>query len=344
VTAHKVRHLLPIPERDNHVNRSRLAALSAGAMFLVAAVLVPATALAAGNGTLSVSPAAVTTSTGSTFSVDINSSASTPMSGVSAAIDFDKSRLQIISVTKGTDWDVSGIAWVFPTVGDIATANATGHLTTLAAYFQDGSSSRPANTTLKVASVTFFATATGSASISLPIAGNKGGIIDGAAATYGSEVTTVGNGATVTVNSSGGSANQVTANVTGSVQAPRLALTCDSPVNVPLVRNATNQAPFSCQVASDGNWTLSVKDTNATVGQHGHLIDPSQTPTAVLANSLHVHDSAGDVDLAAAPDSVPVSAGSATVSVPLTFTQVVNPGDKPGSYGMSVLFSIVNTF
>src|SRR5262245_8604151 len=141
-----VRDLPPIPERDNHVNRSRLAALSAGAMFLVASLLVPATALAAGTGTLSVSPATLTTAAGSSFTVDINTQASNAMSGASAAIDFDATKLQIVSVTKGAGWNVAGISWVFPTVSDIAIANSTGHLNTIAAYFTDGTSSVPAST------------------------------------------------------------------------------------------------------------------------------------------------------------------------------------------------------
>src|SRR5262245_25376390 len=108
--ARQVRDLPPIPERDNHVNRSRLAALSAGAMFLVASVIVPATALAAGTGTLSISPSSVSTSTGSTFFVDINSQATVALSGASASVDFDTTKLQIVSVTKpaaGTGWNVA---------------------------------------------------------------------------------------------------------------------------------------------------------------------------------------------------------------------------------------------
>ena len=325
------------------MNRSRLAALSAGAMFLVASVLVPATAFAAGSGTLSVSPATVTVSTGSTFSVDITSQAGTPMSGASAGVDFDNTKLQIISVTKGANWDVPGVTWVFPTVATIAGANATGHLTTLAAYFADGTSSVPANTATKLATVTFFATATGSATIDLPIAGNKGGIIDGAAATYGSEVTTVGSGAAVTISTGASGNDNVTANVNGSVTAPRLALTCPASVVVPLVRNATNEAPFNCQVASDGNWTLSVKDNNPD-GNHGHMVDSSKNPVLVLANSLLLHTSQVDHNLAGAPDLFTVYSGAANADVPLTFSQVVAPQDKPGSYGMSVLFSIVNSF
>ena len=90
------------------MNRSRLAALSAGATFLVASVMAPATAMAAGTGSVSLSPANVSTSVGSTFFVDINTQASVAMSGASATIDFDKTMLQIVSVTKPAMLAVGG--------------------------------------------------------------------------------------------------------------------------------------------------------------------------------------------------------------------------------------------
>jgi hypothetical protein len=312
-------------------------------MFLVASVLVPATALAAGTGSLSISPATVTTTTGSTFTVSISSSATNSMAGAAAAVDFDSTKLQIISVSRGADWNVAGVTWVEPTVSDIATANSTGHLPPIAAYYQSNVGSLPANTPAALATVTFFATATGTSTISLPIAGNKGAIIDGDAATRGDPVLTTGGSTSVTTTQGAAQNGQVTASISGSVAAPRLALTCPASVPIPLVRNATNQAPFTCDVSTDGAWTLSVKDTNPGPN-HGHMVDSSQTPVAVLANSLHVHDPSSDVDLAAGPGPDPVSSGSAGTTVPLTLTQVVNPGDKPGAYGISVLFSVVNTF
>jgi hypothetical protein len=323
-------------------------------MFLVASVLVPATALAAGSGTLSASPATVTTSTGTTFTVDIYSQATTSMSGAAAAVDFDNSMLQIVSVARGADWNQTGVTWVEPSVSDIAIANATkcttqpcGHMPAIAAFYTDNTSNMPAATATKLATVTFFATATGTTSIGLPVAGNKGGIIDGAAATYGTEVVTTSTPAAVTISNGTGSVGQgqagVTADITGSVAAPRLALTCPASVTVPLIRNANNQAPFECSVDTDGTWTLSVKDTNPDAN-HGHMVDLTKTPVAVLANSLHVNSTTTNVDLAAAPDVVPLYNSQASATVPLNFTQTVAPSDKPGAYGMSVMFSIVNTF
>src|SRR5262245_33801175 len=108
-------------------------------MFLIASVIVPATALAAGTGTLSLSSSNVSVSTGSTFFVDLNSQASVPLAGASASIDFDQSKLQIVSVAKpsaGTGWNVAGANFLLPTAGQIGTANSTGHLTGVSAFFQ----------------------------------------------------------------------------------------------------------------------------------------------------------------------------------------------------------------
>jgi len=326
------------------VNRSRLAALSAGAMFLVASVLVPATALAAGTGSLSLSQSSISTTTGSTFTVDVTSQASTAMSGASAAVDFDNTKLQLIGVAKGAAWDVAGITWVVPSVSDIAIANTTGHLPAIAAYFTDGTSSLPAATPTKLATVTFFATGTGSAAVSLPIAGNKGGIIDGAAATYGSEVVTTSTGAAVTITAGTGSTTSTTANVSGSVDAGYVALTCPTSVAVPLVRNVLNKQDFTCNVGSNVTWTLSTQDNNPDPVLHGYMLDSTQTPVVHLSDALHVTSSATDVNLAGATGLQALATGQNNVVLPLTFVQNVRATDKSGSYGMSVLFSITSTF
>lgn len=327
------------------MNRSRLAALSAGAMFLVASVLVPATASAAGSGSMSLSPNTVSTTVGSTFTVTINSQAATAMSGASSGIDFDKAKLQIVSVQKGAGWGATTASWVLPTVGTIATANSTGHLPAIAAYFSDGTSSLPASTTEALAQVTFFATASGSPNLTLSSSGpDAAAILDGAAASYGTPVATTASGATVTVAAGSGSNTSVTATITGSVDAGYFALTCPTSVVVPLVRSAVNTQDFTCAVASNVSWTLSTQDNNpSTDPNHGHMVDAAQTPVAHLADSLHIVSGATNVDLQATGLQA-VSTGQNNVSVPLTFSQNVRPTDKPGSYGMSVLFSLTSTF
>jgi hypothetical protein len=343
------------------VNRSRLAALSAGAIFLVASVLVPATAFAAGTGTISLSPTPVSTTTGSTFTVTINTQAAVAMSGASASINFNKSMLQVISVSTpaaGSGWNVpgaTGTTYVAPTVGDIATANSTGHLAATSAYFTDGASSLPANTNEVLATVTFFAIATGSSNITLGTANpDVSSIIDGTPASYGTVVAITTSDSAVGITAGGpgsvvgtGTTNSTSINttITGSVAAPTLALTClPNPVTVPLVRNANNQAPLNCTVGSNGAWTLSVVDPSPAGPTHGKMTDAVQIPTAVLANPLHTVSAQADVDMSASTTAAQLFTSANSVNVGLTLTQIVNPGDKPGSYGMSLVFSVLNTF
>ncbi|HWT50026.1 MAG TPA: cohesin domain-containing protein [Mycobacterium sp.] len=311
-------------------------------MFLVASVLVPATALAASSGTMSLSPNTVSTTVGSTFTVTINSQASVPMSGASAGIDFDKTKLQIVSVTKGADWGASSASWVLPSVATIATANNSGHLPAIAAYFSDGTSSLP-GTTAALAQVTFFATATGTPSLSLSSSGpDAASILDGTAATYGQPVPAAASGATVTITAGSGSNTSITASVTGSVDAGYFALTCPTSETVPLSRSAVSTVDFQCAVSSNVTWTMSTEDNNPDPN-HGHMVDAGQAPVAVLADSLHVISGANNVDLMGAGLQA-VATGQNNVSVPLTFSQNVRASDKPGSYGMSVLFSLTSTF
>src|SRR5262245_22696767 len=211
-------------------------------MFLVASVFAPATALAAGTGTLSLSPNNVGTAAGSTFFVDINSQGTVALSGASASIDFDTAKLQIVSVAKpaaGTGWNVAGVSYVLPSAGTIGTANSTGHLPAIGAFFTDGTSSLPANTSEALARVTFFATAVGNTNITLPTSGSDpGALIDGTAGgAYGSPVTTTSTGAAVSITAGSGNNSQVTTNVTGTVDAGFVSLSCPPSITVPLVRN-----------------------------------------------------------------------------------------------------------
>src|SRR5262245_37708426 len=116
------------PERDNHVNRSRLAALSAGAMFLVASVIAPAVATAdtGGTNTVKVLPATTTVPTPGSGSITVNivANGSTAISGAGAALYFDHSKLTLTAVAKTsvpiTD-ATNPLGYVgFPTSGQLA--------------------------------------------------------------------------------------------------------------------------------------------------------------------------------------------------------------------------------
>ena len=341
------------------MNRSRLAALSAGAMFLVASVLVPATALAAGTGTLSLSPSSPGTSTGSTTTVTINSQGSVPIEGASASIDFDKTKLQILSVAKpgaGIGWNVAGVSYILPNAGTIAAANSSGHLMSVAAFFTDGSSNLPAATTEALATVTFFATATGSASITLPTSGSDpGGLLDGSAQpNYGTSVATTSTGATVTITAGTSTGSTSTTNVTGTVDAGFVALSCPTSITVPLVRNFNNFTDFDCAVGSNATWTLSVIDQNADPASHGYMVDPGP-PAKHLHDAAFVHynkhlDASNnvvydsDVNLSSSASAQAVANGQNNVNAALTFTQFAEPQDTAGNYSMSLRFTIATTF
>ena len=355
------------------MNRSRLAALSAGATFLVASVMAPATAMAAGTGSVSLSPANVSTSVGSTFFVDINTQASVAMSGASATIDFDKTMLQIVSVTKpalGTGWNQTGLNFVFPSVSTISTANVTGHLAApISAYYNDGDasatppvlgSSLPANTSEVLARVTFLATATGDPTISLPTSD----LLDGSTvASYGSPVGTTGTGATVHITAGSGGSSNATTNVTGSVDAGYVSLTCPTAtgVSIPLARGVNNVANFECQIGSNVTWTLNTLDTNSDPTTHGYMRDTTQVPAVHLHDSLFVHSNPhvvvgpgpgfvpttvydSDVNLAASASAQALATGQNNINLPLTFTQFAEPNDVAGNYSAQILFSIVSTF
>ena len=342
------------------MNRSKLAALSAGAMFLIASVLVPVTALAAGTGSVSLSPASVSTSTGSNFFVDINTQASVAMSGASASIDFDRTMLQVVSVTipaAGTGWNAAGTSHVTPSVAAIATANVTGHLSGIGAFFADGTSSLPASTNEVLARVTFFATATGSPTISLPTTGSEpAALLDGTAgAGYGSPVATTATGTTVTITAgTGGNGSSTTTNVTGTVDSGFVALTCPTAVTIPLARNVNNVANFECQIGSNVTWTLNAVDTNSDPVTHGYMRDTVQVPPVHLHDSLFVHsnphldasnNTVYDTDLnLIAPTPSAVASGQNNVNQPLAFTQFAEPNDAAGNYGAQILFSIVSSF
>jgi hypothetical protein len=338
-------------------------------------VIVPATALAAGTGSLSLSPSTVSTSTGSTFYVDINTQATVPMSGAQASINFDPTKVQVVSVAKptaGTGWNVAGPNYVLPSAAAIGAANLSGHLVAIGAFFSDGTSSLPANTNEVLARVTFFATATGSTTVSLPTVSNPnvvgntapfytdpGSIIDGTTGgNYGSPVTVTSTGSTITITAGTGGNSSATTNVTGTVDTGFVSLSCPTAVTIPLARNALNVANFECQIGSNSSWNLSVLDTNPDPATHGYMRDtvqgihlhdsllvhsnPHLDNTPPPAGPLTVYDS--DVNLAASPTAQLLASGQNNVNEPLAFTQFAAPNDAGGNYGAQVLFSIVTGF
>jgi len=181
------------------VNRSRLAALSAGAMFLVASLLVPATALAAGTGTIKVlgAPTINPPATGGSFTVTVAANGAVPISGAGAGLSFDNTKLTLTAIAKDATETANGASYLgFPTAAAtaafIATANTAGQIPNISWSYLDGVSSETAGTDHGIFTATFTVTATGD-NVLTPNASPT--LLDGQAASYGSAVTvTVVNG------------------------------------------------------------------------------------------------------------------------------------------------------
>ena len=118
------------------MNRSKLAALSAGAMFLVASVIVPAVASAdTGNtNTIKVIPATTNISpvgTGSSFTVNLVANGSVAIGGGGAGLAFDNTKLTLTTLAKGATVVADGGGFGgYPSSANtatfIATANTNG--------------------------------------------------------------------------------------------------------------------------------------------------------------------------------------------------------------------------
>src|SRR5262245_53050456 len=109
--------------------QSRRAVRLALIVAVAAATLGLATgASAAGvTGTVRLDPATVAVDNGGSFSLKIISNAAVPISGVSATITFDKSILQVISITRAAAW-ASAPLFLAADAKAIATANQKGKL------------------------------------------------------------------------------------------------------------------------------------------------------------------------------------------------------------------------
>jgi len=163
-------------------------ALALSAVLLVATVLVPATAFAAGN-TISVSPATTTISpagsTGSTFTVSVNANAAVAISGAGAALSFDNTKLQLTALAKDAAVNADGPdTWAgWPSGGAsgmttfIANANAAGQIPTIAWAFS--AFSEAAGADHGIFSATFQVIAAGDTALVPVIVPGVGGMLDG---------------------------------------------------------------------------------------------------------------------------------------------------------------------
>jgi len=174
--------------------RHRLAVLVSVAPLLLGS-LAPPGALAAGN-VISLDLPSGETSKGDALSVDVVSQADVFISGASASIAFDRSRLAVVTVTVSKDWlgngaMVAGVPTATTEGEFVADANAAGKVPLIAAFFVDGKSLPAGGHELMT--VTFRVLSCGVSRIE-PQAGPEGVLLDGRKDSYGKtlEVTSAG--------------------------------------------------------------------------------------------------------------------------------------------------------
>jgi hypothetical protein len=220
-------------------------ALVLGSLLVGAYLLVPATALAAGNS-LRLSPASSSVGNGATFTVHVIGNSAGAVSGTSASVTFDKTKLQVTAIVKGTDWVNGGAGWAgYPTSANLATflanANSAGKIPSIAAFFLSGSLPAGDHTLFNV---TFHAIATGSAVVNLPIGPSDGGMLDGSVATYGNAltVTAASPAGTYTINAA--PAPTPTPSTTPAPSATPAAIPTQPPTNAGLDRSPAGSEPW----------------------------------------------------------------------------------------------------
>lgn len=342
---------------------------------LVAAA--PAFAGGATGNDLRVSPAASNPATiGSSFTVNVISNttgatSSTTISGATASLVFDKTKLQVTAITGGSDWTTAGASAVgwnpANTSTNIAYANANGKVGNgtngagIGFTFLDGASNLSAADHI-LYSVTFTVGGVNCdvSSLSLPIGATDGGLSSGDAADYGAALSVTSTAGTVnnpcptapppptptplvTPTPSLAPANG-TVNVTGSLDQGFLSLQCPDTLGIPLIRNATNIKDFQCTVFSNILWNLGVTDAKAPAAHTGFMTSGSNT----LANPMHVANIAASIDVNLVSGGT-VASGSNSVNQALELQQFVGPADVPNGpgsplYGINLVFQATSGF
>ena len=334
------------------MNRSRLAALSAGAMFLVASVFAPAVATAdtGGTNTLKVLPATTTISpvgTGGSFTVTIAGNGSVPISGVGAGLTFDNTKLTLTAIARDAALSTEASSCFcitfagFPAAGAatttfIANANSSGSIPVLGFSYNDGVSSKGANTDVTVWSATFTVAAVGDSTLT-PFEGLTGGILDGQAASYGaglSPITPV-NGTVVnhlapvfTISAPAsasvdrGSFTDVTVNLGVSSGTPGTinlstsglpaGVTTGFTPNPAAAPPSTSTLRFTASgAAATGTSTVTITGVDSA--------DPTDTRSTTIQLTVVAPN---DFALSASPSTVTVTAGGAPGSTSVSVTQL----------------------
>jgi hypothetical protein len=336
------------------VNRSRLAALSAGAMFLVASVIAPAVATADSGGTNTVkvlnAPTINPPATGGSFTVNIVANGSVLISGAGAGLSFDNTKLTLTAVAKDAIESANGVSYLgFPNAAGmaafIAAANTgganPGQIPNISWSYLDGSSTETANADHGIFSATFSVAALGDSTLT-PNAGPT--ILDGTPATYGSGLNPITPVAGTVVNHSApvfsisAAPGAVSVNRGGNTNATPItvhtATTSGTPGSVNLTATGLPTgvtaafAPTSVDpnvVANqDSSLTFSANATATTglVTVTIHGVDSSDATDAHTTTIQLTVVAPNDYSIAATPPSVTISAGGAAGSTSISVAQL----------------------
>jgi hypothetical protein len=344
-----------------------------GAMLIVGAMTVPMGAFAAGNSHYSFSPATVTVasnpSTGiGTFAVSAVVNNVGDSVGASAGLSWDKNAVSLVSMAQSaapTGCSISAEAGT----SDIALANTTGILDGMFnSYFCLPPAKVSAGTNVTVFTATFQTKGFGNTQVTVDAASSY--ILDA----VGSPLTTLDAAVPAVVNNVAptptptappatptpvatptpavqGTSGPV--NVTGTVDFGFLAVTAPQSVSINLVRNANANAAVPVTVYSNIMWNLQVVDPNTSPATHGFMT----AGTSVLANSMHVWQGTKpdpaypanllplyDVNLNTSMSPANIATGASSQVVSTTLAQFTAAQDKPGTYGMTILYSAIPGF
>src|SRR5262245_51287611 len=187
-------------ELPMHSRRAlRLAHVAAAA--LIGLAVAGGGSAAAVTGAVTLDPPTVQVENGADFTMKVVSTASIPLSGVSASITFNKAVLQVTSITRATAWS-SAPLFLAADAKAITTANQKGKLQNVAgAFFPPGNVPSGNQDFITVG---FKAIACGTVNMTMPTGAVDSSMLDGRDATYGAALKVTTAGATVTVCAGGG--------------------------------------------------------------------------------------------------------------------------------------------
>jgi hypothetical protein len=320
---------------------------------VAASLPVAGPALAAGSGTVKVTPSAQPAAgPGSTFQLQVITNAGVNTSGVQASVAFDRTLLQITSVTRpsGTAWGTAGV--FIGTKGDLGTAanmtaqiidaNGTGKLASIAASIVPPAANLASGVDQVFLAVTFqviACPASGTTTdVTLPTGAADTVLLDAA----GDPVSITTEAAVVTpcASNSGNSTTQVRS----TMNAGFLQIAVPAAVTIPLVRQANNEIDIPVNVYSDGTWTLNVSDAmpaGKLAADRGRMADSSR----LLALPMQAQVETGPVRTLDQPTAnTNVLNGASTASPVVKLMQAVGATDAGGAYQISVVFTATSGF